>query len=88
MPIFIICTRDAGGRYVHGATTREIGAKVLTSRAVEDFTADGWDVTEVQNLAAAQQFDAPAAGVPDVINVWHLHRGEEWLNIELYRVKE
>ena len=87
--IYIICTREAGGRYVQTATTDRNRADVEAARLLGNYAAAGWNVEQRQIIPLAEQFEPVAPGVPAVIEVYHLKRRPgEWENVELYRVEE
>ena len=85
--IFIIATRNQGGRYIKTATTNEARAEQLAARLVKGLGALEWELKETQIIPDGEQLEPIGAGVPDVIKVYHLSNyAGDWCNVELYRV--
>lgn len=87
--IYIICTYNAGGRYVRTGTNDANRAGAEAARLVESFAADGWNLTETQIIPDSEQPEPIEPGFPAVIQVFHLRNAAgDWCNIEVYRVEE
>lgn len=86
--IFVICTLNAGGRYVHTATPDRGRADALAARLDRSYTADGWNVEEIQH-PRPDEWNGEGPGVPAVVEVFRLRNAAGvWCNIELYRVED
>lgn len=87
--IYIICTANAGGRYVQTATTDVNRAGTEAARLLGDYTADGWNHTETRTIPDSEQPEPIGPGFPAVIQVYRLRNAAgDWCNIEVYRVEE
>lgn len=84
MNVYVVCTRDGNGRYVHDATTREGKARATVERLAQGYAADGYELIERQHVRDGWHDDTP-----DVIEVLHL-RNETggWCNVELYATND
>lgn len=87
--IYIICTYNAGGRYVQTGTTDANRAGAEAARLADDYAAAGWNLTETQTIPDSEQPERIGPGFPAVIQVLHLRNAAgDWCNIEVYRVEE
>lgn len=86
--IFVICTLNAGGRYVQTATPDRGRADALAARLVQSYTGDGWNVEETQH-PRADEWNGEGLGVPAVVEVFRLRNAAgDWCNVELYEIDE
>ncbi len=84
MEIYVICTRNRGGRFVQGGATDLRRAVESCAHFVEGLTADGWDLEQVRDIPDGGEIDLTG---PAVIRVSHLRRAADWCNVELYKIE-